>query len=319
VAVTAAAAIAVAAAVVGAPAARRQQTPGRGTEPGTALNARSFLLASAVKAASAPAATGTYWYVKERDVEPTSPLPRTRAATKAGQFARERKLFIPGITFTATEESWMGQDRARTIIDENLSFSFASPAVKARWEAMGSPPLATAGGTSTRPSTGNYDLVFHYGLGAGLTMAGIERLPTTAAGLGATLRRMWNSIPDKAAVVGLPHATFADYVFGWASSLLGGPATPGTKAATYRLLAQQPGITIIAPVTDPLGRRGVAVADGQAYGGRNYMIIDPRTAQELAYTTQPVRANGTISTAQGGVETFEVMGWTNQLGVPPTP
>jgi hypothetical protein len=54
-------------------------------------------------------------------------------------------------------------------------------------------------------------MTFRHGLGAGLTMAGIERLPTTAAGLAATLRRMWNSIPDsggtdtrpdKAAVVG---------------------------------------------------------------------------------------------------------------------
>jgi hypothetical protein len=184
---------------------------------------------------------------------------------------------------------------------------------------MGSPPLATADGTSTRPFTSNYDMTFRYGFGAGLTMAGVERLPVTAAGLGATLRRMWNSIPDKAAVVGLPHPTFADYVFGWTSSLLTGPATPGTKAAAYRLLAQQPGITIIPSVTDPLGRTGVAIADGQGYGGRDYMIIDPRTAQELAYTTQPVRANSAISTAAGGVETYEAMGWTNKLGARPTP
>lgn len=314
VAVTAAAAV-TAAVLAGTPAAHRQQTPAQGS----AQNARSFLLASAVTAASAPATTGTYWYTRERDVEPTSPHPRGRAATKAGQLARERKLFLPGITFTATEESWMGQDRARTIVDENLSFSFASAAVKARWQAMGSPPLATADGTSTRPATSNYDMTLRYGPGAGLTMAGVERLPTTAAGLGAILRRMWNSIPDKAAEVGLPHPTFADFVFESVSSLLTGPATPGTKAATYRLLAQQPGITIIPSVTDPLGRMGVAIAYGQGHGARNYMIIDPRTAQELAYTTQPVRANSTISTAAGGVETYEAMGWTNELGVRPTP
>jgi hypothetical protein len=322
VAVTAAAAV-TAAVLAGTPAVHRQQTPARGP----AESARSFLLASAVRAARAPATTGTYWYIRERDVEPSIPLTRTRAATKAGQLANERKIFVPGITFTATEESWMGQDRARTIVNENLSFSFASAAVKARWRAMGSPPLETPAGTSTKPSTSNYDMTFRYGPGAGLTMAGIERLPGTAAGLGAALRRMWNSIPDsggtdtrpdKAAILGLPHPTFADYVFGWADSLLSGPTTPATKAAAYRLLAQQPGIRIIRSVTDPLGRTGVAITnDGPGYGGRAYMIIDPRTAQELAYTTEPVHANSAMSTARGGVETYEAMGWTNHLGVPP--
>jgi hypothetical protein len=315
VAVTAAAAIAVVAALAGAPAVRRQQAPGRGTEPGTASSARSFLLASAVRAASAPALTGTYWYTKERDIEPTMPLAR------AGKRAPEKipHALLPGITYAATQESWYGQDTGRTIVDEDVTFGFASAAVKARWRAMGEPPLATADGTRTRPSTSNYAMTFRYGPGAGLTMAGIERLPATRAGLGATLRRMWDSIPDRAAVVGLPRPTFADYVFAWASSLLTGPASPGTRAAAYRLLAQQPGITIIASVTDPLGRRGVAIADGQGYGGRDYMIIDPRTAQELAYTTQPVRANSALSTAQGGVETYEAMGWTNKLGARPTP
>jgi hypothetical protein len=64
---------------------------------------------------------------------------------------------------------------------------------------------------------------------------------------------------------------------------------------------------------------GVAIAHSQGHGARDYMIIDPRTAQELAYTTQPVRANSTISTAAGGVETYEAMGWTNELGARPTP
>jgi hypothetical protein len=311
VAVTAAAAV-TAAVLAGTPASQRQRTPAQGPAP----NARSFLLASAVKAASAPVITGAYWYTRERDVEPTIPL------------TKQRKTFLPGITYAATEESWTGQDRARTITDENLSFSFASATVKARWQAMGSPPLATADGTSTRPFTSNHDISFRYGPGAGLTMAGVERLPTTAAGLGARLRRIWNSIPgsggtgarpDKEAVVGLPHPAFADYVFEWVNSLLTGPATPGTKAAAYRLLAQQPGITIIASVTDPLGRTGVAVADGQGHGGRDYMIIDPRTARELAYTTQPVHANSAMSTAHGGVTIYEATGWTNQFGVPPVP
>jgi hypothetical protein len=58
---------------------------------------------------------------------------------------------------------------------------------------------------------------------------------------------------------------------------------PGTKAAIYQLLAGRPGLAITRSVTDPLGRTGVAVTDGGAY----YLLIDPQTAQLLAFTTYP--------------------------------
>jgi hypothetical protein len=312
VAVTAAAAVAAAAVVLaGAPPASRPQTPPPGAVPGAHQSARSFLLASAVKAASAPATTGAFWYVKERDFEPTTGVTKTR------------KLFLPGITYAETQETWTGQTRTRTIVDEDLRFSFASAADKAKWEAAGKPPLPAAGSQlgSTQPETSNYNFGYGQNLGVGvhLTLAGFRRLPTTAAALGATLHRMWNSIPgqDKAGVLGLPHPDFYGYLFAWATSVLGGPATPGTRAAMYQLLAQQPGITIVRSVTDPLGRTGVAVADAEGYGGRDYMVIDPQTAQLLAYTTYPVHPNSTIPTTGGGTEANVATGWTNQIGVPP--
>jgi hypothetical protein len=130
---------------------------------------------------------------------------------------------------------------------------------------------------------------------------------------------MWNSLPgdpasndSRQAVVGLPHPTFADYVEGWADAVIGGPATPGTQAAMYRLLAEQPSVTIVRGVTDPLGRTGVAIStDG------DYLIIDPRNAQLLASTTQPVHAGRAIPTARGGVDVIEAQGWTNRLGARP--
>jgi hypothetical protein len=308
VAVTAAAAVALAAVVLGgAPSASRPRSSSPGAVPGAPQSARGFLLASAVKAASAPAATGAYWYTKTRLVEATVAKTSTR------------KYFLPGITYAETEESWSGQTRSRTIVNENLRFSFASAAVKAKWRALGEPPLATASGTSTQRATSSYNMTFRYSPGYKLTMAGIERLPTTAAGLDMTLRRMWNSIPDKggtdgvpdkAGTVGLPHPTFGQYLVLWADTLLTGPTMPGTKAAMYRLLAQQPGIRIIQPVTDPLGRTGVAVADGEGY----YLIIDPQTAQELASTSNPVHANSTIAMTSG-LSVMEAMGWTSQIGV----
>jgi hypothetical protein len=325
VAVTAAAAAA-AVVLAGAPPASRPQTPPPGAVPGAHQSARSFLLASAVKAASAPAATGAYWYVRERDFEPTGSSTKTGRELrrlKSGSVTKTpaMKLWF-GAIYAETQETWTGQTRSRTIVDEDLRFSFASAADKAKWEAAGKPPLASAAGFgNSGPLTSNYAFGYGKNLGVGvhLTLAGFRRLPTTAAALGTTLHRMWNSIPgqDKAGVLGLPHPDFYGYLFAWATSVLGGPATPGTRAAMYQLLAQQPGITIVRSVTDPLGRTGVAVADAEGYGGRDYMVIDPQTAQLLAYTTYPVHPNSTIPTTGGGTEANVATGWTNQIGVPP--
>ena len=197
-----------------------------------------------------------------------------------------------GAVYAATEESWTGQSRARTIVDENLAFSFTSGAGEARWIAAGRPPLETADGTSTKPATSNYAMTFRYGPGHGLTVDQMKRLPASPAALSRVLRKMWDSLPDDPAnpdgrqqAVGEEDPTFADYVGAWADAVLGGPTTPGTQAAMYRLLAEQPNVTIVRGVTDPLGRTGVAIgADGE------YLIIDPHNAQLLASTTRPVHA-----------------------------
>jgi hypothetical protein len=297
IAVTAAAAAAAALVVVGPSASGPGRSPASAV-PGGATGARSFLLTSAQIAAHASATTGTYWYTKERAVEPTASVTKAR---------------FPGVTYAATEESWSGQDHARTIIDENVVFRFASAADKAKWEAAGKPPLATADGTSTRPSVSNYDMTVYFSYGKSrLTLKGVEELPTTAAGLEKQLRRMWDSEADKSAATGLSDPTYGDYLTQWAGELFSGPASPGTRAAMFQLLAQQPGIRIVKRVTDPLGRVGVAVGDGAG----DYMIIDPQTAQELAWTSGPVHADGTMAMTSG-VTVVEAMGWTNRIGVPP--
>jgi hypothetical protein len=65
-------------------------------------------------------------------------------------------------------------------------------------------------------------------------------------------------------------------------------------------------------VTDPLGRVGTAVGDGDG----NYLIIGPATAKVLAVTTYPVHPGSTIPATAVGTEAYETMGWTNQLGTP---
>jgi hypothetical protein len=272
-----------------------------------APNARAVLLASATMAARSAAATGTYWYAKERDFEP--------AGGRSGGPTKESvKALFFGATYAATEETWTGQNHVRTIVNEDLVVTFASAADKARWVAAGKPPLSTAAGFGvTRTVTSDYSMTVHWGVGSyQLSLAGIQRLPSTAKLLGKTLGRMWVHEPDKAGAVGFPDPSFGQYLVQWADVLLTAPSRPGTRAAIYQLLAEEPGLSIVPGVTDPLGRVGVAIGDG----GGDYLIIQPSTAKLLAYTSNPVRAKSAIPAA-GGVEVYELSGWASQLGVAP--
>jgi hypothetical protein len=277
---------------------RAAPTPGPSAPAPTA---RAVLLASATVAARSPAAFGTYWYARERDFEPSVAL----------SVGGKKKLGLFGATFAETEESWTGQNQARTIVDENLVFSFASAADRARWVSAGRPPLSSAAGFGPRGTvTSNYSMTVHWGVGSyQFSLAGIRTLPSTAKALGKALANMWAHEPDKEGAVGLPNPTYAEYLAAWADTLLTAPSLPGTRAAIYRLLAEQPGLSIAAGVTDPLGRVGVAIGDG----GGDYLIIQPGTAELLAYTSHPVRADSAIP-ASGGVEVYELFGWSDQLG-----
>jgi hypothetical protein len=270
----------------------------------TTSTARAVLLASATVAARSPAAVGTYWYVSEREFEPAI----------AVSHSKTKKLGLFGATYAETEESWTGQNQARTIVDENLVFSFASAADRARWVAAGKPPLSSAAGFGPAGTmTSNYSITLHWGVGSyQFSVAGIRALPSTAKALSETLENMWAHEPDKEGAVGLPDPTYAEFVAAWADALLTAPSRPGTRAAIYRLLAEQPGLSITPGVTDPLGRVGVAIGAG----GGDYLIIQPGTAELLAYTSHPVRADSAMA-ASDGVEVYELFGWSNQLGVRP--
>jgi hypothetical protein len=219
-----------------------------------------------------------------------------------------------GAFYAATEESWTGQSRARTIVNQDLVFNFASAAGEAAWEAAGKPPLfnPTGGFGYSGTATSDYSMTFYFGYGAHrLPVDSVRKLPATEGALAATLRQMWNTEPDKQAAVGPTNPTFGQYVFTWAGALLGGPASPSTKAALYQLLAAQPGIQVTPQVTDPLGRTGLAVSDGTG----SYLLIDPSTGELLATTSYAVHAGGRIPAASG-TEAIIAIGWTDTLGTP---
>ncbi len=314
-AVVAAAAVAAAVILVPSTPGHPASGPGAQSRQGTqAAGLPAILLTAAHVAAGRPMATGTYWYVKERDFEPTAASfaghhrPKGTPPPKGPQF---------GASFAATQETWTGANTTRTIVNENLVFSFATAADRARWQAAGEPRLAgPAGFGRTGPVTSNYDFGgYSYNIGAiKVSLASAGKLPTTPGKLDKLLRAAWNSLDSqqRAATVGLPNPSYGQYLFQVASALLTGPVTPATKAAVYELLAKQPGLTGAVKVIDPLGRAGTAIGDGSG----DYLIIDPATADVLDLTTYPVHPGATVTADSGGTEAYLAMGWTRQIGVP---
>ena len=313
---TAAAAAAVAIILAQSPLPR-PVTHARAGAPGAAalVSARAFLLTSAVQAARTPAVSGTYWYIRTRDYTTTVARPN-EAAIPPGSTPAKKKVLPKqddefGARLAYSEDSWMGRARARTITNEDVAITFATPAGEAAWKAAGSPPLMTAYGTSRQPVTSDYHMSFHWGPGsAQFTWDDLQHL-RTAAQLDAVLRRMWDREPDKFGQFG--SISYSEYIFEWTAQLLTAPVQPAIRAAIYQLLAAQPGLINVGTVTVPDGRSGTAVA--MSGGAGDFLIIDPATAQAIAWGTGTLHQGETITPASvSGLEEYETMGWTSRLG-----
>ena len=313
---TAATAAAVAVVLAQAPAPRPVTHPRTGTPAVAApVTARTFLLTSAVQAAHTPAVSGTYWYIRTRDYTTTVARPK-EPAIRPGS-TRAKKKILPkqrddfGARLAYSEDSWMGQDRARTITNEDVTLTFTTPAGEAAWKAAGSPPLMTAYGTSRQPVTSDYHMSFHWGPGsAQFTWDDLRQL-RTAGQLDAALRQMWDREPDKFGQFG--STSYSEYIFEWTAQLLTAPVQPAIRAATYQLLAAQPGLINAGPVTLPDGRSGTGVA--MSGGAGDFLIIDPATAQAIAGGTGTLHQGETITPSSvSSLEEYQTMGWTSQLG-----
>ncbi|MFI0448100.1 hypothetical protein [Actinomadura sp. 6N118] len=99
-------------------------------------------------------------------------------------------------------------------------------------------------------------------------------------------------------------------------------ASPKVRAAVFRLLAGQPGITMVDGVRDMRGRTGIAlVGRGRTIGGADgvfdvQLIIDPKTYRVLGKQYVVVTKGGRFPGVQPGavVERRAVLdaGWTNE-------
>lgn len=252
--------------------------------PAQPVTARGLLLAAAEKTAGATPATGGYWMTR----------------IELGHVYDVGAYQVRGRTEVQTWCSLHSGGEVVTVV-RWLGAAPVSDADKAAWRAAGSPTTWAVAGSERKQSEGR-DLSaapgprevsvlpgvdFHIG-GTPLTYGQVRALPTDPGKL-------------KAYLVGLDDAAGRDstwtpdelarwrveMLFSHSWTLLSQlPVAPAVRAATYRMLADLPGLTVAGNVRDANGRAGVGIsyayrnADGSSVQTR--LVIDPGTGSLLA-------------------------------------
>ncbi|MEU4323571.1 hypothetical protein [Nonomuraea dietziae] len=240
------------------------------------------LEAAAAMLAATPEAKGRYW---RRDIEDVM-------RTKNGPPYRVEER--------AMEVLALGPDREVYGWREPISSKpYTAEGLKA-WRRDGSPRLCPARGCDKNMpaySSADLDSVLELADGLKPTLTELRSLPEEPAALRARLLGHHD-----ARVAGEREAWLA----GAASRLVDSPATPGTRAAAYLLLARAPGIEVVDGVPGTFGLDGLAL---QFEGGQ--LVIDRRTGQFLG------RQGLTPEGAAWRAGIVRKVGWSDVRPVPP--
>jgi hypothetical protein len=129
---------------------------------------------------------------------------------------------------------------------------------------------------------------------------------------------LYNTLHDDA--VGAGNSTYAEMFTLVGDSLRESDASPALRASLYDVAARIPGVELVGPATDRLGRHGVAVAyvDGKIHE-RHELIFDRRTSALLGEEYVQLDGNpysypsGTVT----GYATYVVSGVVDKIGEKP--
>ncbi|NUT35730.1 MAG: CU044_5270 family protein [Hamadaea sp.] len=253
-----------------------QQQPGPVAQQ--PLTARGILLAAAAQSATATS-SGTYWVMTTE---------------------QHHRYDVGGYTVVgrAEVESWQDvrPQGGVTMVSRWLGAAPATDADRIAWEKAGSPTSWTLTGPTGKPeraltsTPGPRKIATIAGTGfefvaKDFTYAELQALPTDPVALEAYLVKL----DKEASGPGSPQDAGwrVEMLFLQARVLLTQlPVSPATRAAAYRMLADQPGLTLTENVTDARGRTGVGVghtfrnADGTDQTQR--LVIDPQSGTLLA-------------------------------------
>lgn len=244
----------------------------------------------------------------------------TAAKVSGGDGGASRDLAFRPVS-AADNAAWRRAGSPTTLrvrVDDHYDTLRSTPG---RWKAWRSKLL----GGSSDSSGGRFQL--------GLTVEQLEKLPTDQERLAELLFRsdkiFGKRVPSSGAAG--TRWTALDKL-NLVRAMLNGPVTPRSQAALMRVLRAQPGIREIGPVTDPLGRKGVALAaefpaeirgssEKMPYGSRLQLVFDLKTGKYLGDQQVLTRPGGEYASLKPGfVIRYDVRrgsGWTNEKPTPP--
>jgi hypothetical protein len=129
---------------------------------------------------------------------------------------------------------------------------------------------------------------------------------------------LYNVLHDKA--VGNSNGTESEMLTEIGDALRETDASPALRAALYEVAARIPGIELIGPVTDRIGRHGIAVAySSHPNDEQHELIFDPKTSALLGEEYRELAGNdygyppGTVT----GYATYVTTGVVDQIGARP--
>lgn len=266
--------------------------PGKPPAPIRAsLTAKDVLLRAAAGAAAATAA-GRYWVVYDVNAYLTA------AGPDATPFAAYQR-YTPETYWDARSSD----DRSWVLPATGYTMAPASAGAAAAWRANGSPRLAsTTGQQQAWWQTGGAVGLFG---NANLTFAQFQALPSGTAGLAAAIAKEIKSERIQAGTAGAYQRMFeiCTQLLKW------DPITPAVRAATFRVLATIPGVSLVGEITDPLGRTGYGIAfdtgtgPGGAGGQEEVLVIAPGSGTFLTdeYVVTSLPAGVSAAPASGAL------------------
>ena len=250
---------------------------GVGHEP-SASAARQRLEHAAQLVSSAPAPVigpGQYWYVKGVGAFTNS------AGTASGTYTARQ---------TATHEIWIAGDASGRIVRRDGPPQFYSDAERARWEAAGEPGFNPSHGIDESEPAG--------AIAWGWESLGVHSaadVPTDPAALEQLVARSAAGTKNP-----LPWEEFTVI----SDVLRFAPLSGAQTAAFYQVLANLPGIELVGPVEDALGRPGTAFAVERGDELRSELILDSSTgrllgSQDTLVRPDPLYAGAPVGTVIG--------------------
>lgn len=208
------------------------------------------------------------------------------------------------VTVPQTTEEWSAPGRwGRTRQATGTTPSFPTPAAKEAWTAAGRPWVGEVHDQRVAPSRASPGELEAGALG----LVRPERLPTDAAVLekridaaarAAIARASFRPDLSEAAIEDQVHQA----VFTTAGALLAQPTLPvppAVRAAAYRVMARVPGVVLLGPDKDALGRPGTVIAlDVPGARNRTELVIEPSTGLLLELRSRIVGVQADPSTGR---------------------